>query len=84
MINEDTKTMSQDRFERFGDGQIAYVRPMMSEEVHELFPEAPELAPGMRLWALLSAEGRPIMLTDSRDVALANAREHDLETLSLH
>lgn len=84
MINEDTKTMSQDRFESFGDGQIAYVRPMMSEEVHELFPEAPELAPGMRLWALLSAVGRPIMLTDSRDVALANARENDLETLSLH
>lgn len=84
MIYEQDKTMSQDRFETLGDGRIAYVRPMMSEDVHELFPEAPELAPGMKLWALLSAGGRPIMLTDSRDVALANARENDLETLSLH
>lgn len=84
MTNEEQKTMSRDRFERLGGGEIAYVRPMMSEEVHELFPEAPELAPGLKLWALLSAEGRPILLTDSRDAALANARENDLKTVSVH
>lgn len=84
MIDQNDRTMSPDHLGRLGDGRIAYLRPMMSEQVHELFPEAPDLAPGMKLWALLSAEGRPIMLTDSRDVALANARENDLETLSLH
>jgi hypothetical protein len=38
----------------------------------------------MRLFALLSADGSPIMLTDSRDAAIANAREHELQTVSLH
>jgi len=32
----------------------------------------------------LSADGTPIIITDSRDAALANAWENDLETVSLH
>jgi hypothetical protein len=83
-MNEVERTISQESLEHLGDGEIAYIRPLMSEEVHELFPEAPELAPGLQLWALLSAEGRPILLTDDKDVAVANAREHDLDTVSVH
>ena len=32
----------------------------------------------MQLFALLSASGEPILLTDSRDAAVANAWAHDL------
>jgi len=32
----------------------------------------------------LAANGMPIMITDSRDTAMANAWENDLETVSLH
>ena len=32
------------------------------------------------LFALLGDDGSPIMLTDSRDAAIANAWEHELET----
>jgi hypothetical protein len=67
-----------------GEGQLAYVKPMMSDEVRRLFPQAPELAPGLELFALLSASGTPILLTDSRDTALANAWAHDLQTVSLN
>ena len=67
-----------------GEGQVAYVKPMGSEEVRELFPQAPQMAPGLKVFALLSASGAPILLTDSRDAALANAWAHDLETVSLH
>jgi hypothetical protein len=67
-----------------GEGQVAYVKPMVSDEIHELFPQAPQMAPGLRLFALLSASGTPILLTDSRDAALANAWAHDLQTVSLH
>jgi hypothetical protein len=67
-----------------GEGQVAYVRPMISDEVRELFPQAPEMQPGLRLFALLSASGAPILLTDSRDAALANAWAHDLQTVSVH
>ncbi|PIK72365.1 NADH oxidase, partial [Methylobacterium frigidaeris] len=49
-----------------------------------LFPEAPDLTPGLDLFALLSASGAPILLTDSRDAAFANAWAHDLQALSVH
>jgi HSP20 family molecular chaperone IbpA len=64
--------------------KIAYLRPVLSEEVHKLFPQAPELAPGMKLWALLTAAGHPIMVTDSKAAAIANAHENDLEAVSVH
>lgn len=67
-----------------GEGRIAYVKPISSDEVRRIFPQAPELAPGLELFALLSASGSPILLTDSRDTALANAWAHDLQTVSLN
>lgn len=71
-------------FAALGEGQIAYVKPMNSDEVRRLFPQAPELAPNLELFALLSASGTPILLTDSRDAALANAWAHDLHTVGLN
>ena len=67
-----------------GEGQVAYVRPMISDEVRQLFPQAPAMQPGLKLFALLSASGAPILLADSRDAALANAWAHDLQTVSVH
>ena len=67
-----------------GEGHVAYVKPIRSEQVRQFFPQAPELAPGLELFALLSASGAPIMLTDSRDAAVANAWAHDLQTVGLH
>lgn len=67
-----------------GEGQVAYVKPVRSEEFTRLFPQAPQIQPGLQLFALLSASGAPILLADSRDVAVANAWAHDLQTVSLH
>jgi hypothetical protein len=71
-------------FAALGEGEVAYVKPMQSDEVQRLFPQAPAIAPGLQLFALLSASGTPILVTDSRDAALANAWAHDLETVALH
>jgi hypothetical protein len=71
-------------FAALGEGQLAYVKPMLSDDVSRLFPQAPALEPGLSLFALLSASGSPILLTDSRDTALANAWAHDLQTVSLN
>ncbi len=81
---EAVKTMPQDAFAALGGGEIAYLRPVRSDEVKALFPQAPELTPGLNLWALLSAAGQPIMLTNSRAAAIASAHENDLETVSVH
>jgi hypothetical protein len=67
-----------------GGGRIAYVKAIRSEDVHSLYPQAPELQPGMELFALHAADGTPILVTDSREAAIANAMTHELETVSVH
>lgn len=76
--------LTQEAFAVLGGGEIAYVRPIRSEEVRELYPQAPALAPGLKLFSLHAADGTPIMITDSREAAEANAREHELDAVSVH
>lgn len=76
--------ITQEALAQLGDGQLAYVRPIQSEDVAHLFPEAPELQPGVTLFALHSADGTPIMLTDTREAAIANAWSQELEPVSVH
>ncbi len=84
MTTSNRKALDSQAFATLGEGQIAYVKPILSEDVRRIFPQAPELAPGLELFALLSASGSPILLTDSRDTAIANAWAHDLQTVSLN
>jgi hypothetical protein len=60
------------------------LRSIRSEEVAALFPQAPQMAPGLNLFALLAADGTPIMLTDTREAAIANAWDNELEMVSVH
>jgi hypothetical protein len=78
--------MSAEALAHLGDGRIAYVKTIRSEDVRALFPQAemPEMAPGQTLFALHAADGTPIMLTDSREAAIANAWSQELETVSVH
>ena len=80
----ETTPLTAEQFAHLGGGAIAYVRAIRSEDVHGLFPQAPEIAPGMMLFALLSADGTPIVLADSRETAIANAWENQLQTVSVH
>jgi hypothetical protein len=76
--------LSAEAFAVLGGGEIAYVRPISSEQVRALFPQAPKLAPGLQLFSLHAADGTPIMIADSRAAAEANAREHELDAVSVH
>jgi hypothetical protein len=67
-----------------GEGTVAYVREMESEDLKGKFPGLPEIAPGTKLWALFAANGQPILLSDARDRALAGAMENDLITVAIH
>ncbi len=84
MMNSRSPLISPEALAHLGDGQIAYVKTIRSEDVPVLFPQAPEIAPGLQLFALHAADGTPIMLTDSREAAVANAWSHELETVSVH
>lgn len=76
--------LTVEQFAHLGDGAVAYVRRMSSEDVTRLYPGAPELQPGLTVFALLSAAGAPIVLADTEEGAIANAWENDLKTVRLH
>ncbi|MET3893419.1 hypothetical protein ABIE41_004495 [Bosea sp. OAE506] len=71
-------------FAALGTGEVAYLKSMTSDELLRIFPQAPEIQSGLQLFALLSADGAPILVTDSREAATANAWEHDLRMVSVH
>jgi hypothetical protein len=81
---EDKVAISPEEFAHLGDGRIAYVKTIRSEDVPALFPQAPHIEPGLQLFALHAADGTPIMLTDSREAAEANAWSQELQTVSVH
>jgi hypothetical protein len=76
--------ITQEALAHLGDGRLAYVKAVRSEDVANLFPQAPEIEPGVMLFALHAADGTPIMLTDTREAALANAWSQELEAVSVH
>jgi hypothetical protein len=86
MTHEQTEKpiMSPQAFAVLGGGKIAYVKEIRSENVHELYPQAPEMQPGMQLFALHAADGTPILVTDTREAAVANAWNNELEAVSVH
>jgi hypothetical protein len=79
-----TPPLTPEQFAHLGDGMIAYVRAMRSEDVTRLYPEAPQIAPGLTVFALVGADGAPISIADSAEGAIGEARENDLQTVSLH
>jgi hypothetical protein len=83
-ITSRPRPISPEALALLGGGKIAYLRTIRSEDVQREFPQAPALAPGTLLYALHAADGTPILLTDSREAAVANARSQELETVSVH
>jgi hypothetical protein len=83
-INSPPVAISPEALALLGGGKIAYVKAIRSEDVAAMFPQAPQLQPGLQLFSLHAADGTPIMLTDSREAAIANAWSQELETVSVH
>lgn len=76
--------ITQDALAHLGDGRLAYVKAITAEDVARMFPQAPEIEPGVTLFSLHAADGTPIMLTDTRESALASAWSNELEAVSVH
>lgn len=81
---DQTPAFSLDDFAALGTGQVAYVRTMRAEEVRKLVPQAEHIPTGVDLFALLGADGMPIMITDSVEEIRINASENHLVTVSVH
>ncbi len=84
MTDNETRTISQDQLAHIGEGAVAYVREIVSDELKSKFPGMPEIASGTHLWALFAANGQPILLADKRDSAVAGAFQNDLTPVPVH
>lgn len=76
--------LTDDELAGLGQGSIAYLRQIDSDELRGRFPGMPDIESGLKLWAVFAADGRPIMLTDARASALAGAIQNDLTPVSIH
>lgn len=82
--SENRISMTADQFAHLGEGALAYLKKVSSDDIRGRFPGMPEIAPGLELWALFAANGQPIFLTDERNSALGAAAQNDLTPLSTH
>ncbi|MCO6391626.1 DUF1150 family protein [Aliihoeflea aestuarii] len=82
--NYQDNPLTNDELAHLGEGVVAYLRQMDSDDLRGKFPEMPEIASGLKLWAVFAADGRPILLTDQRETALAGAMQNDLTPVSIH
>jgi hypothetical protein len=82
--NETRITVTPAQLAHLGEGTVAYLREMGSDELMGKFPGLPQIQPGTRLWALFAANGQPVLLSDERDRAIAGALENDLTPVAIH
>lgn len=78
------RVMSQIELAKLGGGEVAYIKTMTSEQARELFPSIKGLPRGINIYALHAADGTPIAVTDTRQAAIGQALEDELEIASVH
>lgn len=84
VLSRENATMTTAELASLGGGEIGYVREIDSERAAELLGSNSDIPSDTTLFALYSADGTPMAIADSREGALANAFEHDLEAISVH
>jgi hypothetical protein len=67
-----------------GGGRVAYVREIGGAQAAALLGPMARVPAEAKLFALYAADGTPVAIAGSREAALANAFEHDLEPMSVH
>ncbi len=81
---ESRSVMTEHELATLGDGAVAYIKILTSEEASRMFPAIEGLPKGISLFSLHSADGTPLALTDTRQAAVGHAIDDDLEIASVH
>ena len=76
--------MSDEDFADLGQGEWAYIRPLTPQQARDVFPTVDDLPADVDLYALLAADGTPIVLTDDKGTAISHAMGDELEIAHLH
>ncbi|MBA4781718.1 MAG: DUF1150 family protein [Rhizobiales bacterium] len=81
---DSTTAVTKEDLRHIGEEAIAYIRELSASDFETLYPGILVGDAPYTLYALLGADGEPLMISDDRSIAEANASEHDLEMVSLH
>ncbi|WP_244404144.1 DUF1150 family protein [Fulvimarina pelagi] len=84
MTDMNINDVTENDLAALGEGNIAYMRRMSSDEMIKRFPVANQIQPGLDLWALFSADGTPLAVSDDPGSILQSASQNELETVSIH
>ena len=76
--------MTESEFASLGDGEWAYIKSLTSEDAQAAYPTIEDLPEGLNLYAVHSADGTPIALTDDMGTAIEHAMGDELEIAPLH
>lgn len=83
-MNTNFQTADPTDIQQLGQGRIAYIRKIKTEELARTFPSLPPMTAGLEIWALFGASGEPLILSEAQDDILLGAKEQALETVSVH
>jgi hypothetical protein len=83
-MNAQYKPISDNELARLGEGAIAYVRRITSDDLVARFPGLPHMQSGLDLWAVFGANGQPMMVADEQAVAISAAVGRDLRPVSIN
>jgi hypothetical protein len=83
-MNAQYKPISDNELAHLGEGTIAYVRKITSDDLVSRFPGLPHIQPGLDLWAVFGASGQPMMVADEQAIAISAAVNRDLRPVSIN
>jgi hypothetical protein len=83
-MNAQYKPITDNELAHLGEGTIAYVRKITSDDLVSRFPGLPHIKPGLDLWAVFGASGQPMMVADEQAVAISAAVNRDLRPVSIN
>ena len=76
-----TVTTNPEMLAELGNGTLAYMRSISTEDIKSAFPETPDLVDGTMYWALFAADGTPLVLANERDEVATTAFYSDLRAI---
>lgn len=81
---EPLKAMTEAQFAALGAGDIVFWRKMSAGDLAEFIPQAAVAPAEQALELLMSADGAPVMIADSRDAILDWIEGHEVRLVTLH
>jgi hypothetical protein len=78
------RSLSALEFARLGGSDIAFVRPVTRDELETMLPDVALPEPSDELHLVMSAEGRPLLIADTREAVGEWLAGNDVQLVARH